>query len=77
MKDLRERVLRGIEKIRPFLQTDGGDISLIDISADNIVTVKLTGACHDCPCNVDTLQLGVEQAIKKEAPEIKGVVNIE
>jgi Fe-S cluster biogenesis protein NfuA len=78
MKDIasiRERVINALEKVRPYLQSDGGDIELIDITDDLYVKVRLTGACHGCPYSMQTLKAGVEQAIMKEVPEIKGVIS--
>jgi Fe-S cluster biogenesis protein NfuA len=71
---VKERVLKALERVRPYLQSDGGDIEFIDISEDMTVKVKLTGACHGCPYSVQTLKAGVEQAIMKEVPEIKRVI---
>jgi len=75
IKSIRERVSKALEKIRPYLQSDGGDIELLEISDDLSVKVKLTGACHGCPFSMQTLKAGVEQAIMKEVPEIKRVVS--
>ncbi len=72
---MKERVQKIIEKIRPMLNADGGDIELIDV-VDNVVKVKLKGACHGCPCAAMTLQNGVEKTIKKEIPEIVRVENV-
>jgi Fe-S cluster biogenesis protein NfuA len=74
---IRERVLNALERVRPYLQSDGGDISLVDISDDNIVKVKLQGACHGCPFSIQTLKAGVEQALMQEVPEIKSVVSVD
>ena len=71
---LRSRVLASLEKIRPYLQSDGGDIELVNITDDHIVEVKLTGACNGCPFSMQTLKAGVEQALLKEVPEIREVV---
>lgn len=71
---LRSRVIASLEKIRPYLQSDGGDIELINITDDYIVQVKLTGACYGCPFSMQTLKAGVEQALMKEVPEIREVV---
>ena len=71
---LRSRVIASLEKIRPYLQSDGGDIELINITDDYIVQVKLTGACYGCPFSMQTLKVGVEQALIKEVPEIREVV---
>lgn len=72
--NIRERVVKALERVRPYLQSDGGDIDLIDITPDMTVKVKLTGACHGCPYSMQTLKAGVEQAIMKEVPEVKKVV---
>jgi Fe-S cluster biogenesis protein NfuA len=71
---MREKVEKVIEKIRPMLQRDGGDIQLIDVT-DGVVKVKLTGACGSCPMSMMTLKMGVESALKKEVPEVKEVVS--
>jgi Fe-S cluster biogenesis protein NfuA len=69
---MRENVEKVLQKIRPSLQADGGDIELIDIQ-DGVVKVKLTGACSGCPMSQMTLKMGVERALKEEVPEVKGV----
>lgn len=74
---IRERVQNALERVRPYLQSDGGDISLIEITDDNIVKVKLQGACHGCPYSIQTLKAGVEQVLLKEVPEIKKVVSVD
>jgi len=66
---MREKVEKAIEKIRPFLQRDGGDIELVDV-ADGVVKVRLKGACSGCPMAQMTLKEGVEKAIKKDVPEV-------
>lgn len=71
---IKERVLKALERVRPYLQSDGGDIEFIDVSEDMTVKVKLTGACHGCPYSMQTLKAGVEQAIMKEVPEIRKVI---
>jgi Fe-S cluster biogenesis protein NfuA len=73
--NIQERVLKALEKIRPYLQSDGGDIELVEISEDFTVKVKLTGACHGCPYSMMTLKAGVEQALINEVPEIKSVIS--
>ena len=73
-ENIQERVMAALNKIRPYLQSDGGDIDLIEITDDLIVKVKLTGACHGCPFSMQTLKAGVEQAILQEVPEVKSVV---
>lgn len=66
---MRKKVEKAIEKIRPFLQRDGGDIELVDI-VDGVVKVRLKGACMGCPMSQITLQEGVGRALKKDVPEI-------
>ncbi len=73
---MKEKVEEVIGKIRPFLQRDGGDIELVDVT-DGIVKVKLTGACGSCPMSMMTLKMGVENALKKEIPEVKEVVSVQ
>jgi Fe-S cluster biogenesis protein NfuA len=72
---IKERVAKALERVRPYLQSDGGDIDLIDVTEDGTVKVKLKGACHGCPYSLQTLKAGVEQAIMKEVPEIKRVIS--
>ena len=74
---IRERVLQALEKVRPYLQSDGGDISLVEITNDNTVKVKLQGACHGCPYSLQTLKAGVEQVLLKEVPEIRKVESVD
>jgi len=69
---MRESVEKVLQKIRPSLQADGGDIELVDIQ-DGVVRVKLTGACGGCPMSQMTLKMGVERVLKEEVPEVKGV----
>lgn len=74
-EETRSNVEKALEEIRPFLQSDGGDITLISID-DNTVTVRLEGNCIGCSVNQMTLKSGVEMTIKKYAPQIEEVVNI-
>ena len=73
---MKERVQKVIDSIRPGLQGDGGDIELVDVTADGIVKVRLQGACHGCPGAAMTLKMGVERALKKQVPEVKSVENV-
>ena len=73
---LRERVQKAIDEVRPALQQDGGDVELVDIE-DNIVKVRLQGACHGCPMAAMTLQMGIERIVKQQVPEIESVEAIE
>ncbi len=70
---MREKVEQAIEKIRPSLQMDGGDIELVDIDDNNVVKVRLRGACGSCPMSVMTLKMGVERIVKEMVPEVKSV----
>ncbi|MDR2835824.1 MAG: NifU family protein [Bacteroidales bacterium] len=76
MEKIFEQVNLIIEEIKPFLQADGGDISLIEITDDFVVKVKLLGACGSCPHSLQTLKLGVESKLKNEIPQIKEVVAV-
>lgn len=71
---MKEKVEKAIEQIRPYLQADGGDCELIEVSSDGVVRLKLTGACHGCPMSTMTLKMGIERALKQMVPEVKEVV---
>jgi Fe-S cluster biogenesis protein NfuA len=73
MLELESKVRNVIEQIRPYLQADGGDISFVELTGDNVVNVELHGACGSCPFSRMTLKNGVEDAVKKAIPEIKSV----
>ena len=73
---IEKTVLESLEQIRPFLNADGGDIEFVDITDEGVVRVKLLGACSDCSMSMMTLKAGVEEAVKKAAPEVKEVVAI-
>jgi len=73
---MKEKVEKVLEKIRPFLQRDGGDVKLVDVTPDGVVKVKLLLACAGCPMASMTLKNGIEKAIKQELPEIKSVVAV-
>lgn len=75
-EELKSTVEKALDEIRPFLQSDGGDISLVAIDDDKLVTVKLEGNCVGCSVNQMTLKSGVEMTIKKHAPQIEKVINI-
>lgn len=70
---MKARVEAVLNKIRPSIQADGGDVELVEISDDNVVTVKLTGACVGCPMAQLTLKGGIERILKHEIPEIAAV----
>lgn len=75
-EEIKTNVEKALEEIRPFLQSDGGDITLISIDNDNSVKVKLEGNCIGCSVNQMTLKSGVEMTIKKYAPQIEEVINV-
>ncbi|SEA11936.1 Fe-S cluster biogenesis protein NfuA, 4Fe-4S-binding domain [Flavobacterium gillisiae] len=75
-EELTTEVQKALEEIRPFLNSDGGDITLISIEEGKHVKVRLEGACTSCSVNQMTLRAGVETTIKKFAPQIETVVNI-
>jgi len=70
-----EKVKKALEKIRPMLQQDGGDVELVDIN-DGVVQVRLQGACAGCPMSQMTLKNGIEKLLKKEIPEVKSVESV-
>ena len=70
---MKEKVEAALNKIRPMLQADGGNVELVDVTDDGIVKVKLTGACGTCPMSQMTLKMGVEKVIKEDVPEVKEV----
>ena len=70
---MKEKVLSTLEMVRPFLQIDGGDVELVNISTDGIVEVRLVGACASCPMSIMTLRGGIERALMLEIPEVRRV----
>lgn len=70
---MKEKVQAAIEKIRPMLKADGGDVELVDVLEDGIVQVRLQGACSGCPMSQMTLKNGIERIIKESVPEVKAV----
>ena len=73
-KSIEEKVLSSLDQLRPFLHADGGDMELIEVKDDATVVVRLLGACSDCSMSMMTLKAGLEEAVKKVAPEVKAVV---
>nr|HPJ72024.1 NifU family protein [bacterium] len=71
---MKEKVQAALDEVRPMLQADGGDVELVDVGADGVVKVKLTGACGGCPMSQFTLKLGIERALKEKVPEVVEVV---
>lgn len=72
---MKEKVQKAIDRIRPNLQADGGDVQLLEVTEDGLVKVKLLGACHGCPMAQMTLKNGIERYLKKEVPEVREVVS--
>ena len=73
--DMREKIQVAIDRVRPALQADGGDVELVEVK-DGVVSVRLTGACGGCPMATMTLRNGIERVIKEEVPEVKEVVAV-
>ncbi len=74
---IQDRVVRILNLIRPAVQSDGGDVELIDISDDGVVKIRLHGACVGCPSSSVTLKLGIERNLKEHIPEITSVVAVD
>lgn len=75
-QELEQNILKALDEIRPFLNSDGGDITLVSIEDEKHVKVRLEGACTSCNLSVSTLKAGVETTIKKYAPQIESVINV-
>lgn len=73
---MKEQVQEVLELVRPALQADGGDVELVDVSEDGIVSVRLTGACGSCPMSTMTLKMGIERTLKEKLPNVKEVVQV-
>ncbi len=73
---MKEKVQEVLELIRPALQADGGDVELVDVTDDGIVSVRLTGACGSCPMSTMTLKMGIERTLVEKIPEVKEVVQV-
>ncbi|MFN3951653.1 MAG: NifU family protein [Thermaurantimonas sp.] len=74
--NILDKVEKALAEVRPFLQTDGGDVSLVEISEDLTVKIRLHGTCVGCNVNQITLKAGVETSIKKYVPDIKEVIQV-
>ncbi len=74
--EIMTKVNSAIETIRPYLIADGGDVTLVDITDDLVVKVRLTGACDGCPFSLMTLKAGIEQAVRKKFPELKELLAV-
>jgi len=73
---MKEKVEQALDKIRPMLMADGGNVDLVEVTADGIVKLKLTGTCGCCPMSQMTLKMGIEKLLKEEVPQIKEVIAI-
>lgn len=73
---MKERVQEVLNQVRPTLQADGGDVELVDVSEEGIVSVRLTGACGSCPMSTMTLKMGIEKTLMENIPEVKEVVQV-
>jgi Fe-S cluster biogenesis protein NfuA len=70
---LQDKVMKALDSIRPGLQADGGDVEFVRVDADNVVHIKLVGACGGCPMSTITLKQGIERIVKMQVPEITSV----
>ena len=73
---MKERVEAALEKVRPSLQADGGDVELVEVTDDGIVRVRLQGHCAGCPMSMMTLKNGIERLLKEEIPEVSRVESV-
>ena len=73
LKELRKKAEAALDLIRPYLQTDGGDVQIIELTDDLVLRLQLLGACGSCPMSLMTLKAGVEETVKREVPEIKAI----
>ncbi|MCD5405947.1 NifU family protein [Peptococcaceae bacterium] len=73
---MKEQVQEALDRVRPYLQRDGGDVELVEVTDDGVVKVRLKGACQGCPGAIQTLKLGIERALKQAVPEVKEVVQV-
>jgi Fe-S cluster biogenesis protein NfuA len=76
MHELHHRVEEALQSIRPYLEADGGDVEIVEITSDNIVRLELKGACKTCNMSHMTMRAGIEETIKKSVPEIKGIESV-
>ena len=73
---LEDQVIAALENVRPSLQADGGDVEFVSLDKDGVVSVRLTGACGDCPMSQMTLKMGIENYLRKEVPEVLSVIGV-
>jgi len=75
--EVEGKILSALDEIRPYLQSDGGDVSFVNINEDNEVRIKLLGACGTCAMSVQTLKLGIEKTIQRSVPEVIRVIAVD
>lgn len=75
-QSIKERVQGVINLIRPAVQADGGDIELVDVADDGVVSIRFHGACHGCPSSTMTLQMGIERNLREKVPEVTQVIPV-
>lgn len=73
---MKTRVEEVLDQVRPALEADGGNVELVDVSDEGVVSVKLTGACGSCPMSTMTLKMGIERTLMENIPEVKEVVQV-
>jgi Fe-S cluster biogenesis protein NfuA len=73
---VEQRIERALDTVRPFLKADGGDVELVSVDENNVVSIRLLGSCKDCEISDMTMKMGIEEGIKHEVPEIKNVVAV-
>jgi Fe-S cluster biogenesis protein NfuA len=76
MHELQHKVEEALDTIRPYLEADGGNVEIVEITGDNIVRLELKGACKTCNMSHMTMRAGIEETIKKSVPEIKGIESV-
>jgi Fe-S cluster biogenesis protein NfuA len=74
MSEYKLKIEEALDSVRPFLRMDGGDVEFVEMTADNIIYLKLLGSCNGCSMSHMTMKAGIEEAIKKVLPEVKSVV---
>ncbi len=73
IKELTKRIEASLDSIRPYLEADGGNVQINEVTSDHVVKLEFVGACGSCPMSTMTFKAGVEEAIRKAVPEIKGI----
>jgi Fe-S cluster biogenesis protein NfuA len=73
---MREEVMKSLQKVRPILQRDGGDVELVDVTEDGVVKVRMQGACGGCPGAMMTIKMVIEQTLVNDVPGVKEVVGV-